>query len=563
MNLNLVTSFTSILFKSYVRASRGNRAFDRTKNLRPRIMIAVNLAVFLGILIFSQLYFSTIPSSSSSSSSRSINLPSLSLSEMGTEILVIFPILLLSSITVAGVLFELGQDSAQSTNEAANWLPIKSWEHAISSALSMMLLCSPLLSGGLALTLTFAMNNSLLGAWLLTVPSALISFFSGAVLVEVVKSTVRRAAVNIYRKHGVLGIAVRLAVMVALFAFVQLVFNSYFLSSLLKVVFNGISVMWFVPYLWPSLGVMYFINHVYSAATIFAVLAAAFAVVQFEIAIWLRNRWGLSEQPALRVSSKQYDPRLTTLQRLGIYKQQPMITVVALKEFRSLFRRREMARFVAVPIVILVYLLSTTMAAPSTRAAGNISPVITMTLLVPFLISYLLSAVSIGQEGKAFVNLCTVPISTNEVLIGKLIPVWIISFIVTLSAIAIVGVTTSTDSGTLALLLLTSAIIILVSSLVAQGIGAKFAIFSEGGRSRFVSFKGLFYGMLLGGLASLAIALPLLATLSSLKDNNLETVTTFIIQDIFVSISVGFVIAFVAFRYCRSRTANLLSDFIP
>jgi hypothetical protein len=580
MNAGMVLSFASILFKSYIRANRGGDSINRAGSLRllrPRVMFIVNFIVFAGALAFSEVYL--MGSSGSSSSRDSITVLLL---QFGTQIFVTFPVALLSSTAVAGVLFELGQDSARSINEAANWLPISSTEHVISSALSIMLLCSPLFSGGMAITLAFAWKYSLFSElWLWMIPSAILAFFSGSVLVELIKITVNRAASNLYRKNGMLGMTARLAVLVSLFALIQLMFNSYTLSILLRIVTNGISVMWFVPYLWPAVSVVYLTKHDYISSTSFTILSAGFAAAQFKVALLLRNRgWASSGPIAMRLSSSSslssssplsrgiyHHPKVTNaLQKIGI---NPTVTVIALKEFRSLARRREMARFVAVPIVLMVYLSIAVAAPTSTTATRGVSSAMSITLLIPFMISYLLSVVSVGQEGKAFVNLCTVPVSARDIVIGKLLPVWVISSVVTACAIALFGFVTSAGSTYLFFLSLSSAFVILDSSLVAGSIGSRFAIFSDGGRSRFVSFRGFFYGLMLTGSYSIAISLPLVAVLTATNhvgnnSNNLQSFTfLFLLENILIIFAIGSITTYAAFRYCKSCVKNLTSNFIP
>ncbi len=589
MNTSVVLSFASILFKSYVRANRGSDSINRAGSrnyynnrrrssnlLRPKVMIIVNLIVFAGVLLFSEMYLVGSSSDSGSDGSSRNSTTTALLLQLGSQIFVTFPIALLSSTAIAGVLFELGQDSTRSINEAANWLPISSTEHVVSSVLSIMLLCSPLFSGGMAITLAFAEKYSLVfDLWLWMIPSAILAFFSGAVLVELIKTTVNRAASNLYRKSGMLGMTARLVVLVSLFALIQLMFNSYTLSLLLRLVTNGISLMWFVPYVWPAVSAIYLTKHDYVISAAFTLLSAAFAVAQFKVALLLRDRgWSSSSQPiATRFSSsdKSYHPKVTaTLQKLGI---RPTVSVIALKEFRSLARRREMARFVAIPIVLIVYLVIA-VAGPANNnstigaTTRGISSAMGITLLIPFMISYLLSVVSIGQEGKAFVNLCTVPVSARDIVMGKLLPVWLISALVTACAIALFGFVTSAGSTTLLFLSLSSAFIILGSSLLAGSIGSRFAIFSDGGRSRFVSFKGFFYGLTLAGLYSITISLPLVAVLSTtnhLSGNNLfpQLAFRFLLENALIIFAIGSITIYAAYRYCVSCLNNLVSNFVP
>jgi hypothetical protein len=232
------------------------------------------------------------------------------------------------------------------------------------------------------------------------------------------------------------------------------------------------------------------------------------------------------------------------------------------KDFRSLSRRREMARFLAIPIVIVASMLIPSLISTSRRPAsslGVLSWVLPLILGVTYFALFT-SMISVGQEGSAVWNLYSSPLSPKEFVRAKVTANVVLSLPVAITfwlGMTLLGHVSFKSS--LAILLILIALI-LAESLVGFTLGVKYPDFSETIRSRFIRLTGMLTGMLLGmAIAGIVLAPYGIYVLFKLQwlDNN-----TYFAVACFASLTLTSLILTIAYRASLSSSKKLLASLL-
>lgn len=260
---------------------------------------------------------------------------------------------------------------------------------------------------------------------------------------------------------------------------------------------------------------------------------------------------------SVKLSAKAYAPRIGLLNMLGL---NPTEAAIVRKDFKSLTRRREMARILAVPVVIVV-----SMVIPSLMTADERPSLFSNVMFwaFPLLLGVLLfvlmnSMTSVGQEGHAVWNLYSSPISPKEFVKAKvsvnLTLSWPIALVFWLG-ITLLGHPSLRSS--IAFLLVSTALIP-VESLLGLMVGVRFPDFSETVRSRFVRLPGMLIGMLIGMFSAGVILAPY-ALYMFLKLQLMNTDMYFLIAS-FGSLASMALISAIGYRMCLSQTKKFFTE---
>ena len=492
MNWSTVVSLASVLFKSYFRASRFGR---RSRLSSPIVLVSLDIVLFVAPFVLLSYLLPLVPS----------ELVSL-VRTLAVESLIVLPVILTSGVILAGILFELGQGSGLASSEAVNWLPVSPGEYVVASSVSVVFTYSPLLFIGLGVTIPLALSVGMLSVVPFFVLISAVAFVWGAVIIEALRSVMNRISTSLYKKSGRLGVILRLALVVVLLVAVQIAFNPYILYSALSGIVQGVNLAWFVPVIWPSVAVVSFLTLDVARATIFALLSLLFTLLIFEAATRLRARYWSPVPVTITVStSTVYIPQGKSFLWLD-----PVAFALASKELRSLARRKEMARFLAIPVLLVVSSLLpvlTSGADPSTALSGVSLVLLAETSLI---LPMMLSSISIGQEGSSIANIYMLPISADELVNGKLFLPWIISGVGILAVALLMQFIASVASGMFLATLVAAAFNVIIQGYVGLGTGSRHPSFNVGPRARYLTFTGFIIAFVMGGLATVATLTPLI-----------------------------------------------------
>jgi hypothetical protein len=327
--------------------------------------------------------------------------------------------------------------------------------------------------------------------------------------------------------------------------------------SLLGSIAGSVQGALYFPLVWPSLAVASFIEDNLLSASLYAFLTFLLCGFFFSACAKLRQAYWMPMPVSVKLSTATYAPRAGFLSRLGL---NPAESAIVRKDFRSLGRRREMARFLAIPILIVASLLI-----PSLMSTTSESPASSMGIMFWFfplifgltIFALFTSMISVGQEGSAVWNLYSSPLLPRELVRAKVTVNIILSLPIAIAfwlGITLLGHTSFKSS--LAILLVLAALI-LAESFVGLALGVKYPDFSETIRSRFIRLTGMLTGMLLGVTIAGAILAPygLYVFLKSpWLDNNMYFAVA-----CFASLILTALISAIAYRACVSSTKKLLA----
>jgi len=452
------------------------------------------------------------------------------------------------------VLWEITAPYRSTSSDTVNWLPLRPSEYVLASTLSSVYTYSILLAIGWGATLSLALAFHMETLWVVSTLVSLIAALIGGFAVEMLRSLTNRVSSSFYRRGGRGVIAVRLILTVLALVVFQVIFNANLMLPLIQALVGAVNAFWFIPVLWPAL----LVQRLYQADLLgAAALAAAipvFTALLFFAAVALRTRYWLPLPVSIRVTTAAYAPRAGLLGRLGLGSVE---AAIVRKDLRSLTRRREMARFLALPIALLIP-FALTFSSLSAEPAERV--IFGLPLIVPLLalFSLILAMTSIGQEGQAVLNLYVSPISSSQVLRGKLLSSLLVStpFNVAIAALllAVGGVQTDLFGAFIAVTLSLT----VESAFLGLAVGCWEPDFSEGPRTRFVAMKGWMIGQLAFWAAALASEAPVALYLYS--RSLVGTIGLQLPVAVAVTLAVTALISGIAYRYAAHAATRLLQE---
>lgn len=549
MRSSAVIILSSVLVKSYLRASRST-SNTNVRYTRPWILILIDVIVLL--LPFAVIQFGILPNLTDKVAT--------SFGDVASQVITGLPIGLTSAVILSGILLELGRGSIFSSSESVNWLPLTPKEYVTASALSMTAVYSPFLMAGISISLPLAMRFGLMQVWPLAVLLSVLALFLGAFTVEALRAITNRISTTVYRRSGKFGFASRLLLITALLVITQLSFNSYFLYRALGVIVRGVELVWFIPMVWPSVAILDLLDHQNLQAATFAALAASFTAGIFVLAVNLRTRFWSSVPVviAVRENVSGYVPRKSIM--LSLLGFGPVDAAIALKEFRALLRRKEMARFMSMPVILVVSFFLPTFLTPSSDYSGK-TPGLILAGFVPFMVPLMFSMMSIGQEGRSIINLCMLPISAKQLIKGKLLPSWIIAFAATIAMVTAFSIVSPSGSYGTYSTVLSSIFVIAAESFIGLGIASRYPdYYASGQRGMYVTLTGFFTGFMLGGAAAIAIFAPTIVRLSFGLASFGHISPAAAYQTYMATIAIGASTCLLAYLYCKNGVISWLSN---
>jgi hypothetical protein len=475
---------------------------------------------------------------------------------VAVQALEVLPVILTAVVIVAGLLFELGQSSGLASSEAVNWLPVSPSEYILASSVSIAFTYSPLFFLCIGFTIPLAVNFRMLSAVPLFVSISFVAYLWGAVIVEVLRSVMNRISSGVYKKSGRVGIVLRVLLVVILLVAVQTAFNPYFLYVALSGIVSGISLVWFVPMVWPSVAVVSFLASDAFRATVFTLLSLMFTLLIFEGASRLRARYWSPVPVSITVStSTVYVPQGRSLLWLD-----PVAYSIASKELRSLTRRREMTRFIAIPVVLVVASLLPVLQSGAKGRTSLSASGLYLLAETSIILPIMLCSISIGQEGKSISNIYMLPISIKELINGKLFLCWVLSALGVLCIALLFQLLAPVAVLSFLAVLVTVFFTILIEGYVGLGAGSRYPNFTIGPRARFITLTGFVIAFIIGLLVLGGTFTPLIMYQAGFFSSlSLGSIGSALFTIVLTAI-VGTVLLVLARFYCIQGVKKLLSN---
>ncbi len=538
-----VASLAAVLFKSYFRASRSGR---RSSFSSPTLIYVIDALLFVSPFALVWYFVPGI-----SSDIRALLVP------VTAQAIVGFPVILTSAVILAGILFELGTASGLASSEAVNWLPVTPREYVVAACLSLDFAYSPFLALGLGLIIPLGLQlgfSSLIPSMIVL---SFIAFFMGAAVVEVIRSVMNRISTTVYRKSGRFGAVFRIVLVIILFVASQLAFQPTILYMALTVIVNGVSLVWFIPMVWPTVALAAELSSDLVRTSIFFALTLAFAIGLFEASSFLRSRYWSPIPITISVaSSAVYVPQGRSFLWLD-----PVAYSLALKDLRSLVRRKEMMRFLAIPVMLVVAFFLPTLY--NDYGSSGIAAPLSLFLLgeVSTVLPIMLSSISLGQEGGSIANIYMLPISHSELIRGKLFIPWLISGIASAVVASLIQLLFPFAWGQFAVILVALAFIMFIQGFIGLGAGARYPNFSLGPRARYVTMTGFFIAFIAGLVSTALMFLSFAVYLVTPYFTSLGLgASEALLVVLALTASTGLVLLSLTRAYCVSGVKKFLSD---
>jgi hypothetical protein len=231
-----------------------------------------------------------------------------------------------------------------------------------------------------------------------------------------------------------------------------------------------------------------------------------------------------------------------------------------MKEFRALLRRKELSRFIAIPIVMAISFLVPMLAQPSNMIGRG--PGFFLVALMLFFVPLMFSTITIGQEGNSIMNLLSLPIKPTDLIKGKLAPAWLISSLAAFGTIAVMEIIAPLGLDDVLATAAVSTMVIVTNSFIGLGVGARWPDYTVGSRSRYVTMEGFIMGFILSGLATLAVFAPV--GLHIVTSGGVRGQVPFFSMDLLpmlaTSMVLGSVLIILSYRFCKRGVESLLSN---
>jgi hypothetical protein len=536
MNFETIYQLSVVLTKSQLRGTQRRKLSARWFS-NPLVIIIVD-AILIGALGTGGYFLtSKVPTDLVAT-----------VEQLDLQALIGIPTITTFMMILFGILSELSQPIQSTSTDLVNWLPISPTEFVVGSTISVSYTYSFLPSFFLAIALGPALYFGHGPIFVASAAMALVSLLIGSSAVELLRTMTNRISSSFYRKSGRSGIFLRLGLTILLLVCFQLLFSSRIVVSLLRGLTQTVNTVWYVPVVWPSLAVQTLGGAATFTPVAFGLLSIGFMVSLFGLAVSLRRTYWVPVPVSIRLSSQPYEPGGRRLTIPGLDSAE---SAIVRKDMRSLLRRREMARFLAIPFVLAASMwVSAYPFGDKSNSPLGFAVAIPLYLVPVAIFCAILSMTSIGQEGSAIWNLYTAPLKANQLVRAKILLPSIMGAVFTVALLVGVSFVFKPATGLVFDLLLLGLIVVLEESALGICIGAKFPDFRETVRSRYVSVWGSLLGTLLALLIAVLTAAPLL----------LSEILPTSFQPTVVEIIIGFIVFACLWKVATRQVKLLMSE---
>jgi len=527
-----------VLTKSQLRGYQRSRLIARLFG-DPRIILAADAALFaLPALVGYTVLSRALPAEIENI-----------VQQVETQALSGIPAILAFSVILFGILSEISQPMQSTSTDLVNWLPISPGEYVAGSTISLSYTYSFLLSFLLGISLGPAVLFGLVPVWGITVVMSVLGLFIGASVVELLRALTNRISSSFYKKSARSGIFVRLVITIIVLVFFQLLFSGRIIVYVLEGAMQTIRAAWFVPVVWPSLTVISGSQGDVLMSSVFGVLTFGFFVALFVLAVRFRALYWVPIPVSIRLTNRTYQPATSrTFPGFGAVE-----SAIVRKDIRSLTRRREMARLLAIPFVLAVSLGISLFPIGGTAVPGGYLYVLIPVYVMPVAIfCALMSMTSIGQEGNAVWNLYVAPITPRQLFKVKLIIPVLLGLTFSVAMLLFLSFVLRMSLASFLALLALSVPVVLAESAVGLYFAARFADFRDVIRTRFVSVWGSLFGTLISLVLVGVIASPILISMVAQSPVASGYVA--------LSLVIGLLVFLVSWRLAERQMSKLLRE---
>jgi len=546
MNPERIYRIAGTLVKSQLRSGRSSNLGMRLFN-KPRVILLLDSTLFL---IAAGVAYGVLVLAGGMSEETSALLNTITLQGLTS-----LPALMPPTIFIAAVLFELSVSSKFASSDVVNWLPVSQTDYVSASTLSIAYMYSFVVAIALGFTFPLATRAALMPAWGASAVLSLVALFATGALVEIMRAALNRVTSAVYGRAKRGALVIRLAVVVLVILGMEFVFNPTIMSGVVGTFSGAVSSVFFVPFFWSSIAVSELAAGQLFLSAAFSALTVLFALLLLFVAVKVRARYWSPLPVTVEVTESEYSPRTGFLQSLGL---SAVGAAIVRKDLRGFTRRRELLAYLAIPFVfgaLIVVQQLTTLGANS--SSGGAPPVYSF-WLIGGLVTTMIASTSVGQEGKAILNIYASPVSPGVLLRAKL---FVASLFGLGTTIAILVVSTFLAPGSVAgfaVSLLASVVIVMECVFIGLGVATRHPDLQERPRPRFVEPTWLTLAILLGIVLAFVTVFPLVLWPSA--SGYLEGVGLSYESAVGLGLAFGCLICIIAYRWAMSGAAKLLYE---
>jgi len=413
------------------------------------------------------------------------------------------------------MMFQIQMSGTRASVQPVYWFPVAWEEHTAASAMSSML------SGPLWITVLICSGvlaaSALTGQLplaILTTPGLFLCMALTGLTIEAFKAVQMGGSGAVMKAAGRSAVWVRFFAMILMFTVVYVAYFAVTQSDvtvLFKAVADGQLAAWFVPYVWPGIALYAFSQGQWAMGALFALGSVGFGAVLFVIASRLNARYGLSDAPAIRVSSA-YAPGTGLLGRLGMPAAE---SAIIKKDFKAFTRRSELMYVFIMPIVVVVAtFMPLVMGGRGPMAAlreTGFFYYLYLALMPAPIMAMTLGISVVGSEGERLWFLKASPMSVKSFVRAKFVFPAILSTAISIGCCAVAYVIFGPTLRTAATGIIESLLLVFTIGIAAFFCGIAGADFRELPRPRMIRTEWSLLSMVLCMVSGLLVLMPLLA----------------------------------------------------
>jgi len=485
MKLHRIRRLAATLVASQMRSGRSS-SDPKSFFGRPALIGVIDLGLYAGVAaIVAAVLGAAMPSRNEIAASSNAFLPFV-------------PLIAVSVVLLAGLLFELTTTAKFAGSDAANWLPISPGEYLAGSVSAIAYTYSPAVAILLGALLPLSLAGGTGAVYVATVALAVAGLIEGALLIEMVRAAAQRASSVTAGSRGRVNLLVRAFVLILVILLLQFAFNPVFLLGLAQRLSTVALVTAIVPFFWSSEALTQWTAGNFDLGAGFAVAQFAFIAVLAYLASDLRERNWAPSAVEVRLEAHRYAARNPVLAAFGLTAAESALVG---KDLKGLVRRREMLPTLVVPVVLVVLVLV------EGGALGRLVSVLWIGWVAGFF-SLLIAGMSVGQERKALQSLYAFPLSPENIVRAKAAFVLVPSFIVAFGLAVLVGVFFALPPATFVGVLLLVVTVSVVLMFWGLAFAARFSDFQERPRPQFLRPGGMLAATASGMVLLFAILAP-------------------------------------------------------
>lgn len=405
MDINIILRLTSILTLSASRAGT-EKGSGRGLKRRPFLNLYLSTAIFAIVAFIVYAKVDGIP-------------PSV-LNILYSQAVVFLPSSTIFVSMMYGLMFELNQPSNAASVDVINWLPISPVDYVLASTLSTLYSLSPITSIIIGGSTGVALSTGAYGLWGLSLFLTVVGSFLGAFTLEIVRAVINRTS-RVFRGRGRAVMYFRLILTFIVMASFYVIYDLDTVLGFMRVFSGNIRGAWFVPFLWPSLAVISLLMGDTLWVLGYSILSLALTFAMFIVGSYLRSRYWAPAPVSYRLGSRETGVEGGGM--LGWLRFSPAEAALTRKDLRSIVRRREMHTILLMPLMLFVLSIvqgNLSSLFDPTVPKSEQSMQLTALIITPMLLTLFLSLSSMGQEDDAFDCLRLSPLTTRQVIKGKL-----------------------------------------------------------------------------------------------------------------------------------------------